>query len=211
MKTLDLLSKSLLLIIIVLLTSCKPKTAITETGDFCTTYDGKPEQTITYKEMAIMLKQYRDTRKPILKNALGFEDTHTNWVQIDSLKKYLAYIQKLSEESGVEITGINILSAAYPNESIYGIERNYQTLILNPTTLKDGDPTVSFDPLYSENGVPMYVNDLLMPYFNELDSLLNTTTNKRDLKKYIINMNLAEGVQDQPSSAMNRMIGTPPN
>jgi len=208
MKTLNLLSKSLfILIIFISFTSCKPKTSTAETDDFCITYDGRPEQSISYKEMAVMLTQYKNTREGVLKNALGFEDTRKVWFQIDSLKKYLAYVETLSNDSGVEITGFNFISAAYPDKSIYGKEKNYQTLILNPTTTKDGNPRVSFDPLHSANGNPAYVSDLLLPYLNEIDSV---TYRKKDIKKYIVNLML-DATEDTESSAYNRGDGTPPN
>jgi hypothetical protein len=197
MKTLNLLLKSLLLLtIIISISSCKKKTGDKDPDELCIEYDGRPEQSISYKEMAIMLNQYKNTREGVLKTALGFEDTHTNWVQIDSLKKYLAYVEKLSNDNGIEITGINIMSAAYPNKSIYGKEKNYQTLILNPTTLKDGNPRVSFDPLNSTNGNPVFVNDLLFPYLSQID---NMSYNKQS------------DVEDTPSSAFNRMETDPPN
>lgn len=207
MKTLKLFSKSLLILsIIISITSCKKKNPPKDPNEICINYDGKPEQVITYKEMASLLAQYKSTRENILKNALGFEDTREVWFQIDSLKKYLAYVEKLSKDSGVEITGFNFISAAYPDNTIYGKEKNYQTLILNPTTTKNGNPRVSFDPLYSENGTPAFVSDLLMPYLYDLDS---TTYSKKDIKKYIIN--LKEGLEDMQSSAMNRGDGSPPN
>lgn len=207
MKTLNLLLKSLLLVtIIISISSCKKKTGDRDPNEICIDYDGKPEQVITYKEMASLLAQYKSTRENVLKNALGYEDTREVWFQIDSLKKYLAYVEKLSKDSGVEITGFNFISAAYPDKTIYGKEKNYQTLILNPTTTKDGNPRVSFDPLHSENGNPAFVSDLLLPYLNEIDSI---TYRKKDIKKYIIN--LMENVEDMPSSAMNRGKGSPPN
>ncbi|PHR73603.1 MAG: hypothetical protein COA67_02430 [Lutibacter sp.] len=207
MKITNLLCKSLfILIIFISFISCKPKTSDIETDDFCVTYDGRPEQSISYKEMAIMLAQYQATREPILKNGLGFEDTREVWFQIDSLKKYLAYVEKLSKDSGVEITGFNFISAAYPDKPIYGNQKNYQTLILNPTTTKGDNPRVSFDPLYSTNGNPAFVSDLLLPYLSEIDSL---TYSKKDVKKYIVN--LMEGLEDTPSSAMNKGQGSPPN
>jgi hypothetical protein len=207
MKTNNLLCKSLfVLILLISFTSCNPTVSNVETDDFCTTYDGRPEQSISYKEMAVMLAQYKATREPILKSGLGFEDTREVWFQIDSLKKYLAYVEKISKDNGVEVTGFNFISAAYPNKPIYGNQKNYQTLILNPTTNKGENPKVSFDPLYSENGNPAYVYDLLLPYLSEIDSL---TYSKKDVKKYIIN--LMEGLEDTESSAFNRGLGSPPN
>ena len=206
MKTLNLLSKSLLLLVIYIsFASCNNTTSQSNSDDFCTTYDGRPEQSISYKEMAVMLTQYKATREGVLKAALGFEDTREVWFQIDSLKKYLAYVEKLSNESGVEITGFNFISAAYPNKEVYGKEKNYQTLILNPTTTKGNNPRVSFDPLHSTSGNPAFVSDLLLPYLSEIDS---ATYRKKDIKKYIIN--LMEDTEDTESSAFNRGIGDPP-
>jgi hypothetical protein len=206
MKSLNLLLKSLLLLtIIISISSCKKKTIDQDPTNLCIAYEGKPEQVITYKEMATMLTQYKTTREGVLKNALGFEDTREVWFQIDSLKKYLAYVEKLSKDSGVEITGFNFISAAYPNQPKYGKQKNYQTLILNPTTTKGDNSRVSFDPLHSSNGNPAFVYDLLLPYLSEIDSL---TYSKKDVKKYIIN--LTEGLEDTESSAFNKGQSNPP-
>ena len=77
MKIFNLLFKSLFLItLIISISSCKKKTDKKNIDAFCTTYNGRPEQSISYKEMATMITQYKATRANVLKNALGFEDTH---------------------------------------------------------------------------------------------------------------------------------------
>lgn len=56
MKTLNLLFKSLfLLTIIISISSCTKKTEEKNTDTFRTIYDGRPEQSISYKEMAVMI------------------------------------------------------------------------------------------------------------------------------------------------------------
>lgn len=209
MKTLTMISRLFLVaLVLVSFTSCKDIAHTPAPNQTCFPYEGRPSQTISYKEMASMLRKYKNTREGVLKNALGFEDTREVWFQIDSLKKYIAYIEKKSKESGVKITGINIMSSVYPKDPIFGNQQGYQTLILNPTTKKGNDNTVSFDPLYSENGTPAYLSDLLTPYFNELDSL---EAQGVDLKKYIANFKANMETETLPSSGFNRGTNTPPN
>lgn len=133
-------------------------------GKFCYNYQGRPDIALTYAELAAMLNQYDETKREVLQKAHGKEDTRVNFFKIEDLKAYLAYVEKLSKEKGIKLTGINIISAAYPNDHHDSIKRNYQTLILMPTTSIDGKDNVSFDPLNSKKGTPVTLAEMLMRY-----------------------------------------------
>ncbi len=84
-----------------------------------------------------MLEAYDKTRKEVLKEALGFEDTRVNTYPIESLREYLGYMENLAAEKNIPLTGINIISAAYPKYD--GKDPGYQNLIFMPTTTFKGE------------------------------------------------------------------------
>ena len=92
---------------------------------------------------------------------LGFEDTRVNTYPIEKLKNYLGYIENLCVQKNIPLTGINIISAAYPDKKSNSKEAGYQTLIFMPTTTIDGEDFVTFDPLKSTKGSPVTFKSIL--------------------------------------------------
>lgn len=131
-------------------------------GTFCYADQGRPTNMIKYNEIIDMLKAYDNTRKNVLEKALGFEDTRVNIYPVQELKDYLGYIENLCAQKSIPLTGINIISAAYPEKYPTNPEKaNYQTLIFMPTTTVDGEVFVTFDPLKSKKGVPATFKSIL--------------------------------------------------
>ena len=108
---------------------------------------GRPWNMISYKGMIERLEYYDKTRKPVLENALGFEDTRINYYSIETIENYIKYVKQLSKEKGIELTGINFVSGAYPKEASYGTP-GYQHFIFMPTTNINGR-NIGFDPALS--------------------------------------------------------------
>ena len=148
-----------------LLIGCKKEQESNDKDDkFCIKYQGRPDIALTYGEIVALLQQYDETKRGALQAAHGKEDTRVNFFKIEDLKAYLAYVEKLSKDKKIKLTGINIISAAYPNDHKDERKRNYQTVILMPTTEIDGDNDVSFDPLNSEVGQPKTLAKILAKY-----------------------------------------------
>ena len=99
--------------------SCGTNFRDTKTKDIsCFEYSGRPSQALSYKEVVSMLKHYDDTRVEVLKKAnKGNNDTRENYFPLEDLKAYIAYVEKLSKDKKIKITGINIISAAYPDDT----------------------------------------------------------------------------------------------
>lgn len=131
---------------------------------FCYKYQGRPDIALTYGELTAMLYQYDKTKKSVLEEAHGREDTRVNFFKIEDLKAYLAYVEKLSKEKKIKLTGINFISAAYPEDYPDSIKRNHQTLIMMPATRVGDRDNVSFDPLKSERGKPITLAEILAKY-----------------------------------------------
>ena len=185
--------------------SCGTKIRDAKTKDIsCFEYSGRPSQALTYKEVVSMLKHYDNTRVEALKKTNnGREDTRENFYALEDLKAYIAYVEKLSKDRKIKITGINIISAAYPDDaSTYPDKANYQTLIFMPATNIGNEKKVSFDPLHSKIGKPKRFDEILKKfnYFYRQSPQKN---------KMLLKASNPVG-DDMESSAANRTHISPP-
>jgi len=157
--------KNLILLVCVLfLSSCKKEVENLS----CYPNSKRPNIAITYEEMAEMFDEYDDGAKKVLdkymkKESKGKDSVSTisNWYRLEDLKQYIAYLEKISAEKGIKLTGIKIYPATYPKD--YGIKkyRERQTLIFTPTTIIEGKEDVAFEPLYSKKGNPISITKFL--------------------------------------------------
>lgn len=173
-------------------------------GTFCYVDKGRPTNMIKYNEIVKMLEAYDNTRKNVLKSALGFEDTRISTYPVQQLKDYLGYVEALCAQKSIPLTGINIISAAYPKaNSGASKEAGYQTLIFMPTTTIDGEGFVTFDPLKSKKGMPATFKSLLAKrgYTWPYD---NSEISKEEQKAGIMNL------EGEESSGSNKLGSVPP-
>ncbi|WP_299057816.1 hypothetical protein [uncultured Polaribacter sp.] len=174
-----------------------------EAQNNCYPNNERPKNAITYKELSAMLAQYETHQKAVLKDYVNKEfsykegDTESNWYSIDELKQYIAYVERLSEEKGIPLTGIKIFSAAYPDNSVGKDHKGRQTLIFAPTTTIGSDDKVAFEPLKSSNKNPVP----MLKYLAEFNNKNNV--NKASFLPSIY-------VKDENSSAANRTHIAPP-
>lgn len=184
--------------------SCKETTSSNSTeSSTCYPNDSRPSQAISYEEMAEMMdafdtgsKKELDKYMKKISNGKDTISTVYNWYKLEDLKQYIAYIEKISKEKGIPVTGFRIYPSEYPlnfsNQKLKG--RN--TLIFTPTTTVDGKDDVAFEPLYSEIGKPALVSEFL-------DKVrMKKSTNSSLLKS-------ADKTTIQSSSA-NRITPVPP-
>lgn len=186
--------------------SCKqieknPETVI-EKSD-CYPNDDKPSQIITYEEMAAMMEAFEMGPKKELNNYLkkvtnGKDSVSTvyNWYKLDDLKQYIAYIERISKEKNIKVTGFRIYPSTYPNDYKEKELRNLQTLFFVPTTKVNGNDDVAFEPLYSKIGEPA-----------EITQFLEKVRTKKPRKTNLIS---EKSQDDLESSSANRLKPTPP-
>lgn len=174
-----------------------------EVEESCYPNSEKPSQVITYEEMADMLDTFDEGPKKELDKYLSkvsdgkrTESTVYNWYKLEDLKQYIAYIERISKEKNIPVTGFRIYPSTYPKNYKDKELRNVQTLIFTPTTKIGDKEDVAFEPLYSENGKPV-----------EITQFLNEARAKRVNKAGILNLNLQLGTE---SSSANRIKPTPP-
>lgn len=183
--------------------SCKTECNHSESDKSCYPNDTKPSQVITYEEMADMMDTFdkgakKELNKYLKKVSKGKDSVSTNynWYKLDDLKQYIAYIEKISKEKNIPVTGFRIYPTTYPKK--YKVEelQNRQTLIFTPTTSIGGKDDVAFEPLYSEKGKPV-----------EIKKFLDKVRAKQVKKASVLNLSLQGGLE---SSSANRLRPTPP-
>lgn len=91
-----------------------------------------PQDAITMEEANNLEEEFKRTRARILNEALGFEDTRDFWFSLDTLKKYIKYVEQQAAEQGRENLGIRIYFGAYPEQGSYP-NPGFATVFLVPT------------------------------------------------------------------------------
>ncbi|WP_435261534.1 hypothetical protein [Tenacibaculum sp. nBUS_03] len=157
-----------------------------------------------------MLKYYDKTRKPILENALGFEDTRMNYYSIETIENYFDYAKALAKEKGIKVTGINFISAAYPVDTERGIP-NYQTNMFMPTVEINGK-NICFDPVQSTRDKIVTMKEMLSYYgYNWVYDSKEDYVNRNNLPKTEKqNFRSRDVLEDKMSSAGNLSHIKPP-
>ncbi|AUC85469.1 hypothetical protein CW731_09285 [Polaribacter sp. ALD11] len=170
--------------------------------------DSRPSNAITYKEMAGMFHQYDIGQKKVLdtyrKEFTNDEndaiESTSHFYELNDLKQYIAYLEKLSKEKEINLTGIRIFSAAYPKEHSDVSKRGRQTLIFMPTAEIGNSRSVAFEPLYSKKGKPVKFTEFLYKFSSK-------ETQQVVRASFLPAFNLSE---DMDSSGANRLKVSPP-
>jgi len=167
----------------------------------CYPNNERPSQAISYKEMAVMFDEYDNGQKTVLDTYINTKTkgkdslaTISQFFSLDELKQYIAYLEKLSKDKEIELTGIKIFTAAYPSD--YKVEeyQNRMSFILMPTTNIGDQKNVAYEPLKSGIKKPVSMQSILSKYASERTRKVNRAS--------IFSLNLMQ--QDDPSSGLNR-------
>ncbi len=112
-----------------------------------------PQQAISIEEADNLEEEFKRTRSRILDSALGFQDTRDFWFSLDTLKKYIEYVEYEGKKMGKDNLGIRVYFAAYPEDSNYP-DPGYATVFLVPTAQAAPNPLKQgFFPMPIENEV----------------------------------------------------------
>ncbi len=110
-----------------------------------------PQQVISYDEANTLEEDYIVTRYRVINDALGYDDTREFWFSLDSLKKYIEYVEYEAKKQDLNNLGMRVYFAAYPKNSNYR-DAGYSTVFLVPTTRKKTSPLrQGFLPVLPEN------------------------------------------------------------
>lgn len=166
----------------------------------------RPSQAITYPEMASMFKEYDSGQRIVLdeyitKKSKGKDSVATisQFFSLSELKQYIAYIERLSKEKEIDLTGIKIFTSAYPSDYKIKEYQNRVSFILAPTTNIGAQKNVAYEPLESDLQKPVSMKSILDKYSDETTRSVNRAS--------ILSLNL---MQDELSSALNRGTINPP-
>ncbi|MDT0556546.1 hypothetical protein [Patiriisocius hiemis] len=118
MKTIKLTYLLITGIVFISLTSCEKKEP--------------PVQVLTANQANEIEEEFKNTRARVLNNALGFEDTRDFWFSLDSLKKYIDYVEHEANKQGKQDLGLRVYFAAYPPNSNYS-QPGKATVFMVPT------------------------------------------------------------------------------
>ena len=166
----------------------------------------RPTQAITYPEMAAMFKEYDTGQRIVLDEYItkktGGKDsvaTISQFFSLSELKQYIAYIERLSKEKEIDLTGIKIFTSAYPSDYKIKEYQNRVSFILAPTTNIGEQKNVAYEPLKSDLKKPVSMKSILDKYSEETTRGVNRAS--------FLSLNLQ---QDEQSSALNRGSINPP-
>ena len=98
-----------------------------------------PEQAISLEEATRLENEFQNTRSQIIDSALGITDTRDFWFSIDTLKKYIEYVEYNGKKMGKKNLGLRIYFAAYPENSNYP-DPGYSTVFIVPTAEAEDSP-----------------------------------------------------------------------
>ncbi|WP_298781318.1 hypothetical protein [uncultured Polaribacter sp.] len=200
-----------LLSLSILIFSCKsesdPKESVNnDKGISCYPNNERPTHAISYQDIASMFKEYDNGQKKVLDKYITSKTkgrdsvaTVSQFFTLSELKQYIAYIEKLSDEKEIELTGIKIFTAAYPSDYEKKEYRNRVSFILAPTTNIGVNKNVAYEPLKSGIKKPVSMQSVLDKYADEATKNVNRAS--------IFNFDL---MQEEPSSALNRGELGPP-
>lgn len=139
----------------------------------------RPNQAITYPEMASMFKEYDNGQKKVLdgyikKKSKGKDTiaTISEFFTIEELEQYLSYVKRLSAEKEIDLTGIKIFTSAYPSDYKIPEYRNRVTFMLAPTAKIKGK-NVAYEPLKSTMRTPVSMQSVLNEYADETTKKVN--------------------------------------
>mgnify|MGYP005995127335 FL=1 len=191
----------LLLCFTIALSACNTENSKCEQID-----NSRPSNAITYKEMASMFSEYDNGQKKVLdtyrKEIIGAKDSVesvSHFYEIKQLKQYIAYLERISKEKDIELTGVRIFSAAYPKNHANRKLRGRQTLVFMPTAEINGYKGVAFEPLYSKKGKPVKFTQFLSKFSSE--------ESKKIMRASLFN---TQKNDDLESSGTNKLDPTPP-
>ena len=91
-----------------------------------------PAQVLSPEEANRLEEEYESTRWEIINAALDIRDTREFWFSLDSLKKYIEYVEYEAEKRGRSNLGIRVYFAAYPDDSNYP-QPGFSTVFMVPT------------------------------------------------------------------------------
>jgi len=109
-----------------------------------------PVQTISFEEANRLEENYKVTRAAVINDTLGYEDTREFWFSLDTLKKYISYVEQEGARMGKTNLGLRIYLGAYPSQGNYP-DPGYSTVFIVPTAQGSNPLKQGFFPIEEAN------------------------------------------------------------
>lgn len=110
-----------------------------------------PAQVLSVEEANRLEEEFVTTRYRVINEALDITDTRDFWFSLDSLKKYIEYVEFEAKKRGKKDLGIRVYFAAYPENSDYP-DPGFSTVFMVPTARDEGsDLKRGFFPVEHHN------------------------------------------------------------
>lgn len=160
------------------LNSCKPERAEENLGN-----SKEPSQIISIEQAIEMKNTYQDTIGSLIKENNStpereYDPTLFAFIELDSLKQYIAYLEEVERLNDKKISGIRVYFAAYPdtlkNSTKPQIYRNRETFFFAPTM--EVEPNEWGREYPNLRNIPFYIEpsgkNKLIGKFKAIDGLL---------------------------------------
>lgn len=119
-----------------------------------------PAQVLSVEEANQLEDEFISTRYRVINEALNIQDTRDFWFSLDSLKKYIEFVEFEAKKRGHNNLGIRVYFAAYPENSNYP-EAGFSTVFMVPTAEANRTGVKGFMPME-----PLNQNIDSIPAFN---------------------------------------------
>ena len=182
--------------------SCKEKESNNEDHDYEQNDEQARKEMITHiisiDEATEMYHLYDKQRINVTRGYLQkkygskFNDTRTVWLDINTVKEYIKYVEEESKKAGITPTGFQFYFSVYPNTT-RGDKKSHQTFFIAPT-LKNGTKQSGYTLLNNKKV-------LLNNYFKKSLNTLNSNMQKGSF--------IATTVQED-GLLLNRNVPSPP-
>lgn len=129
-----------------------------------------PRNLISVEAAKEQLKYFQDAHPGVN----GDEYALRSWISLEDLENYIAYARKQAQEKDIAINGIEFIFSQYkaaepnlPNLS----NKDYGLTFMYAPTYHDGNRNVGFDPLLSQKGKLVKIEELLSRKIDAVDEI----------------------------------------
>ena len=95
-----------------------------------------PAQVLSVEEANELEEEFVQTRWRVINDAFDIKDARDFWFSLDSLKKYIEFVEFEAKKRGKEDLGIRVYFAAYPENSNYP-NPGFSTVFMVPTAREE--------------------------------------------------------------------------
>lgn len=185
-------------------------------------YQGVPSNIISSEQGVRMKQEYQSKIAPFIKMSKPNEDydpTQFTYIELDSLKKYIAFLDNVEKLNGTKITGLRIYNAKYPDQEEANIKSRYpgrETFFFAPTINIGAAAQLSEVQKQFPNlqNVPFYVaskdkNNIYKGELIPIEGLMMSQDVRKSRKEASLQQNPGTGI-GEGSVLLNDMNMIPP-